>query len=251
MCVCLGGGRLCDTFFNISQNYVIHYSLFTIIAYIWTKTASLLLTTGVCLLFYKFSYRANTTFRTHDGLGTPWTLTSVSCYHPFFSYRGVAFYDSFQTGKAQWHRLGGLWNNELLEEVLYRVETVQKLNHWTCSWSSLCVCMHLSDSGQLEQQLEQADTVRKDLEDSSKHIKTLEKQMKSMRQEMDDMHKVVPHAKQQRWKIHVQKVKVPLFSQPLDLLIGTVLQWEGRTNLWKQLLEVYGWKEHKHLKHAS
>ncbi|KAG5847079.1 serine/threonine-protein kinase MRCK alpha-like isoform X3 [Anguilla anguilla] len=47
----------------------------------------------------------------------------------------------------------------------------------------------VADSGQLEQQLEQASTVRRDLEDSSKHIKTLEKQMKSMRQERDDMHK--------------------------------------------------------------
>ncbi|KAG9344779.1 hypothetical protein JZ751_010466 [Albula glossodonta] len=47
----------------------------------------------------------------------------------------------------------------------------------------------IADSGQLEQQLEQASTVRRDLEDSSKHIKTLEKQMKGMRQERDDMHK--------------------------------------------------------------
>ncbi|KAJ8270484.1 hypothetical protein GJAV_G00115340 [Gymnothorax javanicus] len=47
----------------------------------------------------------------------------------------------------------------------------------------------VADSGQLEEQLEQASTVRKDLEDSSKYIRTLEKQMKSIRQEKDDMHK--------------------------------------------------------------
>ncbi|XP_030623585.1 serine/threonine-protein kinase MRCK alpha isoform X1 [Chanos chanos] len=45
----------------------------------------------------------------------------------------------------------------------------------------------IADSGQLEQQLEQASAARRDLEDSSKHIRSLEKQIKSMTQERDDL----------------------------------------------------------------
>lgn len=48
----------------------------------------------------------------------------------------------------------------------------------------------VSDSGQLEKQLEDVTLARRDLEDSSKHIKTLEKQMKSITQERDDVQKV-------------------------------------------------------------
>lgn len=50
--------------------------------------------------------------------------------------------------------------------------------------------MFVSDSGQLEKQLEDVTLARRDLEDSSKHIKTLEKQMKSITQEKDDLQKV-------------------------------------------------------------
>ena len=57
---------------------------------------------------------------------------------------------------------------------------------WTQNVTYIC----LSDSGQLEKQLEDVSLARRDLEDSSKYIKTLEKQMKSMTQERDDMHKV-------------------------------------------------------------
>lgn len=52
----------------------------------------------------------------------------------------------------------------------------------------MCVCV--SDSGQLEKQLEDVTLARRDLEDSSKHVKTLEKQMKSLTQDRDDMQKV-------------------------------------------------------------
>uniref|UniRef100_A0AAR2JY42 Serine/threonine-protein kinase MRCK alpha n=1 Tax=Pygocentrus nattereri TaxID=42514 RepID=A0AAR2JY42_PYGNA len=47
----------------------------------------------------------------------------------------------------------------------------------------------IADSGQLEQQLEKASIARRDLEDSSKAIKSLEKQLKGVMQEKDDMHK--------------------------------------------------------------
>uniref|UniRef100_A0A3Q2ZQ88 non-specific serine/threonine protein kinase n=1 Tax=Kryptolebias marmoratus TaxID=37003 RepID=A0A3Q2ZQ88_KRYMA len=47
----------------------------------------------------------------------------------------------------------------------------------------------IADSGQLEKQLEDVTLARRDLEDSSKHIKTLEKQMKSLTQERDDLQK--------------------------------------------------------------
>ncbi|XP_058605883.1 serine/threonine-protein kinase MRCK alpha isoform X4 [Onychostoma macrolepis] len=47
----------------------------------------------------------------------------------------------------------------------------------------------IADTGQVEQQLEQASSARRDLEDSSKQIRTLEKQLKSMKQERDDLQK--------------------------------------------------------------
>uniref|UniRef100_A0A8C9S8A9 Serine/threonine-protein kinase MRCK alpha n=1 Tax=Scleropages formosus TaxID=113540 RepID=A0A8C9S8A9_SCLFO len=47
----------------------------------------------------------------------------------------------------------------------------------------------IADSGQLEQRLEQASSVHRDLEESSKLVKALEKQMKGMKQERDDVQK--------------------------------------------------------------
>ncbi|XP_068432845.1 serine/threonine-protein kinase MRCK alpha isoform X5 [Clinocottus analis] len=47
----------------------------------------------------------------------------------------------------------------------------------------------IADSGQLEKQLEDVSLARRDMEDSSKHVKTLERRMKSVGQEKDDMHK--------------------------------------------------------------
>uniref|UniRef100_A0A8C1LBV3 non-specific serine/threonine protein kinase n=1 Tax=Cyprinus carpio TaxID=7962 RepID=A0A8C1LBV3_CYPCA len=44
-------------------------------------------------------------------------------------------------------------------------------------------------AGQVEQQFEQASSARRDLEDSSKQIRSLEKQLKSMKQERDDLQK--------------------------------------------------------------
>lgn len=51
-------------------------------------------------------------------------------------------------------------------------------------------CLCSSDSGQLEKQLEDVSLARRDLEDSSRHVKSLEKQMKSLTQERDELHKV-------------------------------------------------------------
>lgn len=48
----------------------------------------------------------------------------------------------------------------------------------------------LSDTGRVEQKLEQASSARRDLEDSSKQVRSLEKQLKSMKQERDDLQKV-------------------------------------------------------------
>lgn len=52
-------------------------------------------------------------------------------------------------------------------------------------------CSFVSDSGQLEKQLEDASLARRDLEDSSRHVRTLEKQMKAITQERDELHKVI------------------------------------------------------------
>lgn len=54
--------------------------------------------------------------------------------------------------------------------------------------SSARVCV--SDSGEMEKQLEDVSLARRDLEDSSRHIKTLERQMKSITQERDELHRV-------------------------------------------------------------
>ncbi|XP_056125522.1 serine/threonine-protein kinase MRCK alpha isoform X2 [Rhinichthys klamathensis goyatoka] len=47
----------------------------------------------------------------------------------------------------------------------------------------------IADSGQMEQQLQEASTARRDLEDSSKVIRGLEKQLKGVTQEKNDLHK--------------------------------------------------------------
>uniref|UniRef100_A0A4W5RWI5 Serine/threonine-protein kinase MRCK alpha n=1 Tax=Hucho hucho TaxID=62062 RepID=A0A4W5RWI5_9TELE len=47
----------------------------------------------------------------------------------------------------------------------------------------------IADSGQLEQKLEEATSARREMEGSSKHIRSLEKQMKSLNLERDDLHK--------------------------------------------------------------
>uniref|UniRef100_A0A8C8ENE1 Serine/threonine-protein kinase MRCK alpha n=1 Tax=Oncorhynchus tshawytscha TaxID=74940 RepID=A0A8C8ENE1_ONCTS len=47
----------------------------------------------------------------------------------------------------------------------------------------------IADSGQQERELEEASSVRREMEDSSKHIRNLEKQMKSLNLEKDDLHK--------------------------------------------------------------
>lgn len=52
------------------------------------------------------------------------------------------------------------------------------------------MCFVLPDSGQPGQQVEEATSARKDLEDSSKAIKSLEKQLKGVTQDKDDLHKV-------------------------------------------------------------
>ena len=57
----------------------------------------------------------------------------------------------------------------------------------------LCVCVCVTDSGQIEKQLEDVTSARRDLDDSSKHTRNLEKQIRSLTQEKEDLHKVPPH----------------------------------------------------------
>lgn len=46
------------------------------------------------------------------------------------------------------------------------------------------------DSGQLEQQLEEASTARRELDDASRQIKAFEKQVRTLKQEREDLNKV-------------------------------------------------------------
>uniref|UniRef100_A0A8D0D2C5 Serine/threonine-protein kinase MRCK alpha n=1 Tax=Sander lucioperca TaxID=283035 RepID=A0A8D0D2C5_SANLU len=63
----------------------------------------------------------------------------------------------------------------------------------------------IAESGQLEKQLEDVSLARRDLEDSSKHAKTLEKQMRSVTQERDDIHKV--EASNEKLKSQAKELK--------------------------------------------
>ncbi|XP_026551429.1 serine/threonine-protein kinase MRCK alpha isoform X3 [Pseudonaja textilis] len=47
----------------------------------------------------------------------------------------------------------------------------------------------VTDSGRLEQQLEEASSAQRELEDATRHIKTYEKQIKALKQERDDLNK--------------------------------------------------------------
>uniref|UniRef100_A0A8C5FBI1 CDC42 binding protein kinase alpha (DMPK-like) b n=1 Tax=Gadus morhua TaxID=8049 RepID=A0A8C5FBI1_GADMO len=47
----------------------------------------------------------------------------------------------------------------------------------------------IADSGQIEKQLEDVTSARRDMDDSSKHTRNLEKQIRSLTQEKDDLHK--------------------------------------------------------------
>lgn len=46
------------------------------------------------------------------------------------------------------------------------------------------------DSGQLEQQLEEASSARRELDDASRQIKAFEKQIRGLKQEREDLNKV-------------------------------------------------------------
>lgn len=70
----------------------------------------------------------------------------------------------------------------------------------------------MADSDRLEHQLEEAVTLRQDYESSASKLKTLEKQVKSLRQEKDDVHKVV-HLSE------VTGVGSTMFSDALLLLL--------------------------------
>ncbi|MEQ2160977.1 hypothetical protein GOODEAATRI_004931 [Goodea atripinnis] len=59
--------------------------------------------------------------------------------------------------------------------------------------------------GQMEKQLEDVTSARRDLEDSSKHIKTLEKKMKSLTQERDDLQKMEVQAEEQAAEVQKEK----------------------------------------------
>lgn len=48
----------------------------------------------------------------------------------------------------------------------------------------------MADAGQVQQQLDQSGSARRDLEESSKQIHSLEKQLKNLKQDRDDVQKV-------------------------------------------------------------
>lgn len=59
----------------------------------------------------------------------------------------------------------------------------------------------MADSDRLEHQLEEAVMLQQDYESSASKLKMLEKQVKMLRQEKDDVHKVVPRQRESLWQL--------------------------------------------------
>lgn len=59
----------------------------------------------------------------------------------------------------------------------------------------------VADSDRLEHQLEEAVMLQQDYESSASKLKMLEKQVKMLRQEKDDVHKVVPRQRESLWQL--------------------------------------------------
>ncbi|XP_066474779.1 serine/threonine-protein kinase MRCK alpha isoform X3 [Tiliqua scincoides] len=64
----------------------------------------------------------------------------------------------------------------------------------------------VTDSGRLEQQLEEASSTRRELEDAARQIKTFEKQVKALKQERDDLNKELIDASE-RLKTQTKELK--------------------------------------------
>ncbi|XP_044306245.1 serine/threonine-protein kinase MRCK alpha [Varanus komodoensis] len=64
----------------------------------------------------------------------------------------------------------------------------------------------VTDSGHLEQQLEEASSARRDLEDAARQIKAFEKQIKALKQERDDLNKELMESSE-RLKIQTKELK--------------------------------------------
>lgn len=59
----------------------------------------------------------------------------------------------------------------------------------------------VADSDRLEHQLEEAVMLQQDYESSASKLKMLEKQVKMLKQEKDDVHKVVPRQRESLWQL--------------------------------------------------
>lgn len=68
--------------------------------------------------------------------------------------------------------------------LLYRIQQVLYFILWH-------LVIFFIDSGRLEQQLEEASSARQELEEAARQIKTFEKQIKALKQEKDELNKVM------------------------------------------------------------
>uniref|UniRef100_A0A673ACZ9 non-specific serine/threonine protein kinase n=1 Tax=Sphaeramia orbicularis TaxID=375764 RepID=A0A673ACZ9_9TELE len=87
----------------------------------------------------------------------------------------------------------------------------------------------LADSDRLEHQLEEAVTLRQDFESSASKLKTLEKQVKTLRQEKDDVHKVsmenysaAEASKEKKLREHSE-----VYSKQLEVELQSLKQGRG------------------------
>lgn len=65
---------------------------------------------------------------------------------------------------------------------------------YLCTVSNWLFLPLIPDSGHLEQQLEEASLIRRDFEEGCRQIKALEKQIKTAKQEKEDLQKVIAHS---------------------------------------------------------
>ncbi|KAJ7341006.1 hypothetical protein JRQ81_004581 [Phrynocephalus forsythii] len=123
------------------------------------------------------------------------TLATEAYERLFFSFTFLFYEESTQTIQAMHYSTvdGPLTANRDLEikSLKEEIETLRK---------------QVTDSGRLEQQLEEASSARQELEDAARQIKAFEKQIKALKQDRDDLNKELLESSE-RLKVQTKELK--------------------------------------------
>uniref|UniRef100_A0AAR2LZT3 non-specific serine/threonine protein kinase n=1 Tax=Pygocentrus nattereri TaxID=42514 RepID=A0AAR2LZT3_PYGNA len=121
------------------------------------------------------------------------TYTTDSCFSDRGCLRLAALADGSSGELLRRDEGGGLQLEAFERRIRSLEQEKQELNRKLQGTQSLIIhfagCLFLSDSDRLEHQLEEAVTLRQDYESSSTKLKALDKQVKALRQEKEDIHK--------------------------------------------------------------